>query len=150
MNKTSIIWFWFGLFFMAFFVNENTIQWALAVLVGHYNLFDGFKDAFKFFTFNGYVFFTSIRLIPFFLLGLIVFILVKKQKDISIGIAWGGLTGISATIIYGSWSALHPFYTGEHVSSTTGLAFLSLPFLAVVTGVIGGLIGWGISIATRE
>lgn len=146
MKKISIRWFWIVLFFMAFFVNENIVQWVLAVIVGHFNVLDGFK----FFSFNGYVFFTSIRLIPYLFLGVIVFILVKKQKDISIGIAWGGLFGISAMIIYGSWSSLHPLYTGEHVSSTTALTFLVLPFLAIVTGVIGGLIGWGISIAARE
>jgi hypothetical protein len=150
MNKTSIRWFGVVLFFMAFFVNENTVQWVLAIIVGHFNVLDGFNDAFKFFSFNGYMFFTSIRLIPYIFLGGIVLILVKKQKDISTGIAWGGLFGISAMIIYGSWTALLPFYTGEHVSSTTGLTFLALPFLAIVTGIIGGLIGWGISVAARE
>jgi hypothetical protein len=145
MNKTSIKWFWYVLFFMAFFVNENLVQWALAVIVGHFNVLDGFKDAFKFFTFNSYVFFTSIRLIPYLLLGGIVLILVKKQKAAAVGVSWGGLFGVSAMIIYGSWSSLHSLYSGGHVSSTTGLVFLVLPFFAIISGVIGGLIGRGIS-----
>jgi len=53
-------------------------------------------------------------------------------------------------ILYGLWSSILPLYTGQHVSSTTALDFLILPFFAIVTGIIGGLLGWGISIAARE
>jgi hypothetical protein len=150
MNKASIKWFWLILLLMALFVNENLVQWVLAVIVGHFNLINGFKDAFKHFSLNGYLFFTAIRLIPYIILGIVVIILQRKPKDITVGIAWGGLFGIVAMILYESASALLPFYTKEHVSSTTALAFLVIPFFAIVTGIIGGLIGWGISIAARE
>lgn len=135
---------------MAFFVNENLVQWALAIIVGHSNVLDGFKDAFKFFAFNSYVFFTSIRLIPYLLLGGIVLILVKNQKAAAVGVSWGGLFGVSAMIIIGSWTSLHALYTGGHVFSTTALSFLVLPFFAIVTGVIGGLIGWGICFLYKD
>jgi hypothetical protein len=150
MNKASIRWFWLIMFFIALFVNENLVQWILAVIVGHHTVIDGFKDAFKHFSLNGYMFFTILRLVPYIILGIVVIILQRKPKDITVGIAWGGLFGIVAMILYESVSALLPIYTGQHVSSTTGLVFLVIPFLAIVTGVIGGLIGWGISIAARE
>ena len=140
MSKNSIKWFWVTLFFTAVFVNENLVQWALAVIVGHYGIIGGFKDAFKYFSFGGYAFFTAIRLIPYLILGVII--LMIKHKKTAPGIAWGGLSGILVMIVLASWDALHPIYSGEHVSSTTGLAFLVIPFFAIVTGIIGALAGW--------
>jgi hypothetical protein len=140
MSKNSIKWFWVTLFLVAIFVNENLVQWALAVIVGHYSVTNGFKDAFKYFSFGGYAFFTAIRLIPYLILGVII--LTIRRKKTAPGIAWGGLSGILVMIVSASWDALHPFYSGEHVSSTTALAFLVIPFMAIVTGIIGALAGW--------
>lgn len=145
MNKTSIKWFWYFLFFMAFFVNENMVFWALAIIVGNYNVTDAFSKTFKYFTFGGYAFFTAIRLIPYLILGGVVALLKARQKRATAGIAWGGLAGIVYMIVSESWKVQHAFFTGEHVSSTTGLAFLVIPFFAIVTGLIGALTGWAIS-----
>ena len=49
----------------------------------------------------------------------------------------GGLLGILAMIVWGSWMALRPFYTDEHVSSTTAIAFVIIPIYAVGTGAVG-------------
>lgn len=145
MNKTSIKYFWFTLLIMALFVNENLVYWAESIIVGNYNITDGFNKAFKYFTIGGYAFFTAIRLIPYLILGGVVVVLKAKQKRVTSGIAWGGLAGIVYMIVSESWKAQHAFFTGEHVSSTTGLAFLVIPFFAIVTGIIGALIGWAIS-----
>jgi hypothetical protein len=148
MKKNSIKYFWFILVLSALFINENLVYWALAVIVGDYNLTDGFNKTFKYFTFSGYAIITAIRLIPYLILGVVVIILKAKQKRATSGIAWGGLAGIVFMIVYESWNVQHGFFTGEHVSSTAGLAFLAflvIPFFAVASGIIGALIGWGVS-----
>jgi len=126
---------------MLLIVNENVVQWALAVIVGNYSMINGFKDAFEYFSIEGYLFFTAFRLIPYLILGLVVKSFIKKKRKIGLGIGWGGLVGIVFMIIWGSWFAQLPYYTDEHVSSTTAIAFIFIPIYAIVTGLIGGVIG---------
>jgi len=80
-------------------------------------------------------------LIPYLILGLVVKSFIKKKRKIGLGIGWGGLVGIVFMIIWGSWFAQLPYYTDEHVSSTTAIAFIFIPIYAIVTGLIGGVIG---------
>lgn len=145
MSKHSLRWFWYILILTALFVNENLIYWILAVTAGNYNVAEAYNKTFKYFTFRDYAFFTAIRLIPYLILALVVVILKTKKKKAKTGIAWGGLIGIVSMIVYESWIVQLPFFTSEHASSTTGLAFLVIPFFAIVTGIIGSLTGWAIS-----
>ena len=48
-------------------------------------------------------------------------------------------------ITISSWDAQVAFYTGEHISSTSALVFLVIPFYSLITGFIGGLAGWAIN-----
>ena len=137
MNK----FFWVALWVTALLLNENLVQWALAVRVGNLGLTEGFTDAYRFFTLAGYAFFTAFRLVPYVLLALAVRWAVKKKRKAAAGIAWGGLLGIALMIASSLWAALMPLYTGEHASSTTAIAFLFIPFFAVVTGAMGSLAG---------
>jgi hypothetical protein len=133
--------FWYVLIFLALFVNENTVQWALAVSVGNMSVGDGFLDAFKYFSLPGYAFFTAFRAIPYLILVSIVKSSIKKDRWATTGIAWGGLLGILFLIVLGSWDSQHAYYTDQHVSSTTAIAFIFIPIYAIVTGFIGGLVG---------
>jgi hypothetical protein len=138
-------YYWY-IFFIAFFlVNENLIQWLLAVAVGNYSVIDGFQDAYKYFTLTGYVFFSAFRAIPYAILFFIIRSRIRKGEKSLSGIAWGGLVGILTFIILGSWMSLHSLYTDEHTSSTTAIAFIFIPIYAIVSGLIGGLIGYGVN-----
>jgi len=138
----AVVKYWYLLFLIlpALVVNENVVQWALAVHVGGYTVFDGFKDAFEHFMIIGYLFFTAFRLVPYFCLGVALVVLSKtKLKDYVFPVLIGGLIGILAIILWGSWMALRPFYTDEHVSSTTALSFIFIPFYAVPAGAVGAV-----------
>ncbi|WP_322569658.1 hypothetical protein [Rhodohalobacter sp.] len=131
-------WYLHVLLLTALLVNENLVQWALAVQVGGYTVAEGFRDAFEYFTLFGYLFFTAFRLVPYVVIGVILVILSKsKFNDYVLPVFAGGLIGILAMILWGSWMAQRPYYTDEHVSSTTAIAFLIIPFYAIPTGAIG-------------
>ena len=122
-------------------VNENIVQWALAVQVGGMSVGAGFKDAFEYFSISGYLFFTAFRLIPYVGLGVALLILSKtKISDYSLAVFFGGLVGILTFTIWGSWEAQRPFYTDERASATTGLAFLFIPIYAVPAGLVGAIL----------
>ena len=150
MNMKSLKHFMHVLIIVALLINENVIQWALAVIVGNYSVKEGLVDAFKYFTVGGYAFFTAFRVIPYFILWLIVKSLFKKEQRALSGIAWGGLFGVVFAIVCGSWMAQHAYYTDEHVSSTTAIAFIFIPLYAVVTGIIGGILGGIVNYATTK
>jgi F0F1-type ATP synthase assembly protein I len=56
-----------------------------------------------------------------------------------------GLIGILALMIPFHYAVWYPLYAHEHVSSTQSLAFIVIPFLCLITLVIGGLVGWAVS-----
>jgi hypothetical protein len=134
-------WYLPVLLLSALVVNEDVVQWALAVKVGGYSVPSGFEDAFKYFTVDGYLFLTTLRLVPYVGLGIILVVLSKtKFKDYVLPVFVGGLIGVLWGIIGGSWEAMRPYYTDEHVSSTTAIAFLVIPIIAVFTGAIGAIV----------
>ena len=134
-------WYLVVLLLVGLIVNENTVQWALAIQVGGMSVGEGFKDAFEYFSIFGYLFFTAFRLIPYVGLGVALLILSKtKISDYSLAVFYGGLVGILTIIIWGSWESLRPIYTDEHVSSTTAIAFLFIPIYAVPGGLVGAVL----------
>ncbi len=143
MNKKQQKYFWYALVFIALLVNENMVQWALAIIVGKLGIVNGFKDAFKYFSVFGYLFFTAFRLIPYLVLASVVRSSLRKRSHRVFGIAWGGLAGIVFALVTGAWSAQHAYYTDVHVSSTTAIAFIFIPLYAILPGIIGALLGWG-------
>jgi len=133
-------WYLVVLLFAALVVNENIVQWVLAVQIGGHTVGTGFEDAFEYFTIFGYLFLTAFRLVPYAGLGIAVVILSKtKLKNYVLPVFIGGLIGILVIIIRGSWMALRPFYTEEHVSSTTAVSFIIIPIYAVPAGVLGAV-----------
>jgi len=134
-------WYLIVLLLVALLVNENLVQWSLAVQVGGHSVAAGFEDAFESFTLFGYLFFTAFRFVPYVGLGIILVILSKTRvKDYVLPIFAGGLIGVLAMILWGSWMAQRPYYTDEHVSSTTAIAFLFIPIFAVPTGAVGAVL----------
>lgn len=142
MNEKQQKYFWYALVLAALLVNETMVQWALAIFVGKLGFVDGFKDAFKYFSVSGYLFFTAFRLIPYLVLASVVKSSLKKRSRTVSSIAWGGLAGIVFALVMGAWYAQHAYYTDVHVSSTTAIAFIFIPLYAIVPGMIGALLGW--------
>ncbi len=141
MKTILKFWYLIVLLLVALIVNENLVQWALAVQVGGHSVAAGFEDAFEYFTLFGYLFFTAFRFVPYVGLGIILVTLSKTRfKDYGLPVFVGGLIGILAMILWGSWMAQRPYYTDEHVSSTTAIAFLFIPIYAVPTGTIGAVL----------
>ena len=143
-------YYWYVLILAALFINENVVKWVLAVVVGNYSVKEGYIDAFEYFSLGGYLFLTAFRSIPYFILWLAVKSYVKRESSMTAGIAWGGLIGILFMIVWGSWSAQHAYYTNEHVSSTSAIAFLLIPIYAIVTGFLGGFIGGLVSYVSAK
>jgi len=138
-------WYLVMLLLIALVVNENMVQWALAIQVGGYTIAGGFEDAFEYFSIWDYLFFTAFRLGPYVGLGAILIILSKsKLEDYVLPVFIGGLIGILAMVLWGSWMAQRPYYTDEHTSSTTAISFVFIPIYAVATGVIGAAVFAGI------
>lgn len=141
MKTLRKYWYLVVLIFAALAVNEDIVQWVLAVQVGGHTVGNGFEDAFEFFTIFGYLFFTVFILVPYVGLGIAVVIISKtKLKDYVLPVFIGGLIGILVSIFQDSWMALRPFYTDEHVSSTTAISFLYIPIYAVPAGVLGAVL----------
>jgi len=133
--------YWIVFWVTALLLDHSLVQWALAVQVGKLGAVEGFHDAYAYFTPAGYAFFTAFRLVPYLALALVVRSLARKKRKITAGIAWGGYLGIVLMIASSYWAALQPLYTGEHVSSTTAIAFVIIPFYAIITGAMGALAG---------
>ena len=130
--------YWSVLLITALVINEHVVQWALAVHVGGYSVGAGFADAFAHFNMLGYVFFTTFRLVPYVLLGLLLAFLERTRfSDYSAPVLVGGFIGIVAMILVVTWGAQAPYYTDVRVSSTTALAFLFVPVYAVPAGLFG-------------
>lgn len=133
-------WYSIALLIAALTINENVVQWALAVQIGGYTVAAGFEDAFEYFTLFGYFFSTAFRLIPYVGLGMILAALSKtKLKDYGPPVFVGGLIGILAFIVLGLWTVLLPLYTDAHVSSTTPISFIFIPIYAIPAGAVGAI-----------
>jgi hypothetical protein len=124
----------------ALIINENLVQWAIAVVIGDHNLISGFQDAFQHFNGGGYLVLTAFRLLPYVCLGVIVAVLSKTRfRNSAPAVLIGGLVGILAMILLGSWVSLSPIYTGEPVTPAIAIAFVWIPIYAVLTGAIGAV-----------
>jgi hypothetical protein len=138
MKTIEKYWYLVALLLIALIINENLVQWALAVNVGGHSIIEGFNDAFKYFSVSSYFLSAGFRFIPYIGLAIILIVLSKTQlKDFVPPVFAGGLAGILGMILWGLWMAQRPYYIDEHVSSTTAIAFLFIPFYAVATGLLG-------------
>jgi glutathione synthase/RimK-type ligase-like ATP-grasp enzyme len=138
MKTPSSRWYVAVLLLVALLIDENVVNWALAVKVGGYSTAAGFTEAFKDYSVFGYLFFTAFRLIPYMGLAIILVVLSKtKYKDFVLPVFIGGLIGILAMYLWGAWTTLRPLYTDERASSTQAIAFLILPFYSSFSGALG-------------
>ena len=141
MEIINKYWCLVVLLFFGLVVNENVVQWILAVQVGGHTVGSGFEEAFESFSILGYLFVTAFRLIPYVGLGILIVIVSKTRfYENVLPVFFGGLIGILAIIVWGSWEALLPLYTEEQVSSTTAISFIFIPIYAIPAGAAGAAV----------
>jgi hypothetical protein len=129
-------------FILFILINESTISWLLAVVVGQYSIGEGYERAFRYFNTIGFLFSGLFRIIPYLMLTLIVF--KSKLTSHSAGwlAVWFALITVVAFHAYGYWEVQHSLYTAEHTSSTASIAFIFIPFHAMFYGLIVGVVGY--------
>jgi hypothetical protein len=121
-------------------INESTISWLLALVVGQYSIDEGFERAFRYFNIVGFLFSGLFRLIPYLILTLIVF-KSKLTTNLAGWLAvWVAMFVVVAFHAYGYWEVQHSLYTSEHTSSTASIAFIFIPFHAIFYGSIAGAV----------
>lgn len=87
-----------------------------------------------------------IGLLPFACLSFFTFLMAQRTSPRRLAfMAVGGLVGILAYMVPAHVAVWQPLYTGGHVSSTSALVFLFVPFYCVPVLVIGIIIGWVVS-----
>ena len=129
-------------FILFFLINESTMSWLLAVVVGQYSIGEGFERAFRYFNIIGFLFSGLFRIIPYLILTLIVFKSKLTSNSAGWFAAWFALTMVVTFHAYGYWEVQHSLYTSEHTSSTASIAFIFIPFHAMFYGVIAGAAGY--------
>ena len=94
----------------------------------------------------GVLMFMLLAMIPFIAFIVLMDGISAKIKGSRLEcIFWGGFLPVWGFTAYGHWSVWYPIYAHTHMSSTAVIAFLFIPFYALVPLVIGLLIGWGVS-----
>ena len=122
-------------------LNENMVQWVQAVLIGEMSLMEGFRDAYSEFRLNSYILFTVFRIIPYLLLVPWLWWLSRSRfKRYTISSFVGGLAGIFGMFVWMVWGMQSHYYTGELVSSTTGLGFIFVGIYGIPVAVVGIII----------
>jgi hypothetical protein len=133
--------FWIVTIILCLTISESFVSWMLAVFVGNYNLTDGFDRAFNFFTFKGYLFSLGFRIIPFIALFFVISVLKNSLTKYINAVSWCWLNGMVFFIAFCYWDVQHSLYTDAHTASTSGIAFIFIPFLAIPVGFISGGLG---------
>ena len=91
-----------------------------------------------------------IGLIPYAFLSFFAFALAGRLGPRRLAcVSLGGLAGILAYTVPAHASIWRPLYSGGHVSSTSAIAFLFVPFYAIPVLVIGMALGWMVSLLLR-
>jgi hypothetical protein len=96
---------------------------------------------------ENYFLLSVISTVPFACLSVAVRnILIKKTLRATWCICVCGLIGILSLMIPAHVSVWYPLYSGNHMSSTSVVAFVSIPMYCLAAGSIGVLIGWLIAL----
>ncbi|MEP4888850.1 MAG: hypothetical protein ABJV04_02390 [Aliiglaciecola sp.] len=143
--------FWMLLFLSFLLINEITVEWLLAVVVGGYAPQPGFERATQYFTVHSFLFSASFRVIPYIVLSAVAVVLFSSLKKSSIGkiALYCSLAAISLFHFWGYWDMQHSHFTSEHTSSTSALAIIFIPIHAIWLSAVVGVLGYGLAKITR-
>ncbi len=132
-------------------IDHYFAQFLAALFIGHYSFPDALQDAYRFFSVQGYLFFTGFRLIPYSVLISALIILNKSNRKNWIEPTfWGGFAGILAFMIWAMSEVFRPLYTNVHMSSTSAVAFIFIPLYSLAAAAAGMLIANGLYGAAKQ
>lgn len=141
--------FWVALPLVVGLVTPSAIIFCLEVFVGRISVAAAFvDDAERQFAKGENLFLLAVvGLFPFVLLSIFLLIVARRLPTRRLAcVSLGGLTGILGLMIPLHVSVWYPLYGGGHVSSTSAIAFLFIPFYCVVTLILGMILGWAASL----
>ncbi|MBU2978753.1 hypothetical protein [Alteromonas sp. C1M14] len=144
-------WLFWALLFLSFLlINETTVNWLLAVVVGGYAPQPGFERATQYFTLHSFLSSASFRIVPYAVLcAVVLFSSLKKSSSGKIAI-YCSLAAISLFHFWGYWGMQHSLFTSEHTSSTSALAIIFIPIHAIWLSAVLGALGYGLAKITKS
>lgn len=84
-----------------------------------------------------------LSMVPFVVVTAVISVVGERRRPYAF---WGGLIGAWGFTVYGHATVWYPlFVPGRRMSSTAVIAFLFIPFYALIPMAIGLLVGWGVS-----
>jgi hypothetical protein len=125
--------FWFLLVFFTIFVNDNLIQIFIAISLAGLSLSAAINDAIKYMTFKTFIFALTWRVIPYFVLSLVIKKAIELDYSFIKPLAWGGLMGIVVFITTFTWLVLEPIYTDEKYSSAAVISIILIPIFSIIS-----------------
>lgn len=141
--------FWTLLFLSFLLINETTVEWLLAVIVGGYAPQPGFLRVTQYLTLHSFLFSASFRIVPYIVLSAVALFSNLKESCIGKIALYCSLAAISLFHFWGYWSMQHSLFTSEHTSSTAGLAIIFTPIHATWLSPVAGALGYGLAKVTR-
>jgi hypothetical protein len=132
-------WFWGVMVFCFLIVNETTVNWILAITIGGFDFKASIEQIFRYSSLLGYFESTPFRLSPYLLLTSLAAFLGGHYSFHEKVAFWGALMAIALFHCWGYWGLNYPSYTGEHLSSTAGLALIFIPLHAIWVGLLAGI-----------
>ncbi|WP_414830464.1 hypothetical protein [Alteromonas sp. H39] len=142
--------FWILVFLSFLLINETTVEWLLAVIVGGYAPQPGFERATQYFTLESFLFSASFRIVPYILLSAIALFSSLKSSTIGKIALYCSLATISLFHLWGYWGMQHSLFTSEHTSSTSALAIVFIPIHAIWLSAVAGALSYGLAKLTER
>jgi hypothetical protein len=136
--------FWLFLPLLLGFITPSLVILALEVFVGRRGFGDAVSDVLTKQFAEGHSLFllAAYSLIPFVLLSLILILPYRSERHRP-RVPWlslGGTIGALALMIPMHVGVSLPLYTGGRVSSTSAIAYVFIPFLCIVSMLVGLLV----------
>lgn len=141
--------FWIFLFLSFLLINENTVKWLLAIMVGGYDPQSGFERAIQYLTLDGFLFSASFRIVPYVVLSAVVIFSNLKNTIIGKIALYCSLVTVSVFHFWGYWEMQHSLFTSEHTSSTAALAIIFIPIHAIWLSALAGALAYGVGTVSK-
>jgi hypothetical protein len=120
---------------------------GVEVATGHYSVGGIIVDAIE--EFIALLLATITGIIPFVVLSVELYVMRNHPTRVSYLMCSVGLVGVTGLTVLGNIAFWYPIYSGEHVSSTSGLVFLFIPIYGCMAAAVAFIIGLAASLIPR-
>jgi hypothetical protein len=119
----------------------SLIESLMQMVLGGHGPVTALRLGFEYESLDGFAFFAAFRIVPFFAFALFAIFIGKVQPRLDARIPFWVATGTTAGVmLFASWDVYRPLFTHEHMSSTSAIAFIFIPFFAAAIGAVLALI----------